>query len=75
MVQSSHMLAKKRWGGYRENAGRPLAYKTPMTRNTVTLPEPLVDFLRQLGNGNLSLGIRELANKWEPAKDVIEKAS
>jgi hypothetical protein len=48
-------------GGRRPGAGRPLAYREPLLRKTVTLPVSYVEQLTTFGAGNLSEGIRLLA--------------
>jgi hypothetical protein len=49
------------WGGRRPGAGRPPAYREPLLRKTVTLPVSYVEQLTTFGAGNLSEGIRLLA--------------
>ena len=48
-------------GGRRRGAGRPPAYPEPLLRKTVTLPVSYVEQLTTFGAGNLSDGIRLLA--------------
>ncbi len=48
-------------GGRRPGAGRPPAYREPLLRKTVTLPVSYVEQLAAFGAGNLSEGIRLLA--------------
>jgi hypothetical protein len=48
-------------GGRRPGAGRPPAYREPLLRKTVTLPVSYVEQLAAFGAGNLSDGIRLLA--------------
>src|SRR3981081_3714426 len=48
-------------GGRRPGAGRPPAYREPLVRKTVTLPVSYVEQLAAFGAGNLSDGIRLLA--------------
>jgi hypothetical protein len=48
-------------GGRRPGAGRPPAYREPLLRKTVTLPVSYVAQLTTFGAGNLSDGIRLLA--------------
>jgi hypothetical protein len=48
-------------GGRRPGAGRPPAYREPLVRKTVTLPVSYVQHLTTFGEGNLSEGIRLLA--------------
>jgi hypothetical protein len=48
-------------GGRRSGAGRPPAYREPLLRKTVTLPVSYVEQLTTFGAGNLSEGIRLLA--------------
>ena len=48
-------------GGRRRGAGRPPAYREHLLRKTVTLPVSYVEQLTTLGAGNLSDGIRLLA--------------
>jgi hypothetical protein len=56
------MAAPSAWGGKREGAGRPALFPAePTVRATVTLPAALAERLRELGAGNLSAGIRRLA--------------
>jgi hypothetical protein len=58
------MDAHPTWGGKREGAGRPALFPAePTVRATVTLPAALAARLRELGNGNLSAGIRRLAEQ------------
>jgi hypothetical protein len=50
------------WGGKRSGAGRkPLGPE--LRQVSVTLPVELVERLRRLGGGNLSAGIRRLAEQ------------
>jgi hypothetical protein len=48
-------------GGRRPGAGRPPAYREPLIRKTVTLPVSYAERLTTFGAGNLSDGIRLLA--------------
>jgi hypothetical protein len=48
-------------GGRRRGAGRPQAYREPLLHKTVTLAVSYVEQLTTLGAGNLSDGIRLLA--------------
>ena len=48
-------------GGRRPGAGRPPSYREPLVRKTVTLPVSYVEQLTAFGAGNLSDGIRLLA--------------
>jgi hypothetical protein len=48
-------------GGRRPGAGRPPSYREPLLRKTVTLPVSYVEQLATFGAGNLSDGIRLLA--------------
>ncbi len=48
-------------GGRRPGAGRPPSYREPLLRKTVTLPVSYVEQLMAFGAGNLSDGIRLLA--------------
>ena len=48
-------------GGRRPGAGRPPAFREPLVRKTVTLPVSYVEQLTVFGAGNLSDGIRLLA--------------
>lgn len=54
-------------GGRRQGAGRPLAYREPLQRVTVTLPVSYVEQLRRFGGDNLSgalwAGIRRLVEE------------
>lgn len=50
-------------GGARAGAGRPSTGQPWMVRRTVTLPGELVERLASLGEGNLSAGIRKLAEQ------------
>ena len=51
---------RKTPGGRRPGAGRPPIGDEPMDKFTVTLPDPVAESLRELGEGNLSAGIRRL---------------
>jgi hypothetical protein len=53
--------ARHTHGGRRPGASRPPAYREPLVRKTVTLPVSYVEQLTTLGDGNLSEGIRWLA--------------
>ena len=48
-------------GGVRPGAGRPALASTPTRPYTVTLPTSLASWLIQVGQGNLSAGVREAA--------------
>jgi hypothetical protein len=61
MIESIPNEAGRGRGGRRPGAGRPPAYREPLVRKTVTLPVSYVDQLTSLGSGNLSDGIRLLA--------------
>jgi hypothetical protein len=62
MIESTHRRAARRpRGGRRPGAGRPPAYREPLVRKTVTLPVSYVEQLTTFGMGNLSEGIRLLA--------------
>ena len=59
--------ARRARGGRRSGAGRPQAYREPLMRKTVTLPVSYVEQLTTFGAGNLSEGIRLLAeNAYTP---------
>jgi hypothetical protein len=53
--------ARRTRGGRRPGAGRPPSYREPLLRKTVTLPVSYVEQLTAFGAGNLSDGIRLLA--------------
>ena len=62
MIKSAHEAAARgARGGRRPGAGRPPAYTEPLLRKTVTLPVSYVEQLTLFGGGNLSEGIRLLA--------------
>lgn len=50
---------RKGRGGPRPGSGRKLIGDTPMVKITVTLPQDVIEQLEQLGEGNISAGIRE----------------
>jgi len=50
-------------GGSRPGAGRTYAYREPLRRVTVTLPESYIEQLRRYGDDNLSEGIRLLVEE------------
>jgi hypothetical protein len=60
MESTSSGSTRRTRGGRRPGAGRPLAYREPLLRKTVTLPTSYVEQLVVLGAGNLSDGIRLL---------------
>jgi hypothetical protein len=62
MTESMHdRTARHTRGGRRPGAGRPPAYREPLVRKTITLPVSYVEQLTIFGAGNLSEGIRLLA--------------
>ncbi len=62
MIESLHDgVARRARGGRRPGAGRPQSYREPLVRKTVTLPVSYVAQLTTFGAGNLSEGIRLLA--------------
>ena len=61
MIESIQTEARRARGGPRRGAGRPPAYREPLLRKTVTLPESYEEQLTGFGAGNLSEGIRLLA--------------
>jgi hypothetical protein len=50
-------------GGTRLGAGRPSAYREPLRRVTVALPDSYITQLRRFGGDNLSEGIRLLVEE------------
>lgn len=50
-------------GGPRPGAGRTYAYREPLRRVTVALPESYIEQLRRFGDDNLSEGIRRLVEE------------
>ena len=54
-------VARPTRGGRRPGAGRPQACRERLVRKTVTLPVSYVEQLTTFGAGNLSEGIRLLA--------------
>ena len=50
-------------GGYREGSGREVLYEEKMRRVTVTLPQADMEYLKELGAGNLSAGVREAVDQ------------
>ena len=60
---SSAAPGKRSRGGRRAGAGRPPTYTEPLLRKTVTLPASYIRQLTWLGQGNLSDGIRLLAEQ------------
>jgi hypothetical protein len=56
---------QKSWGGKREGAGRKPIGAARMVAVTVTLPADLIEKLEQLGEGNLSAGIREAVRQFD----------
>jgi hypothetical protein len=61
MMESMQVQARRGRGGRRRGAGRPPTYREPLLRKTVTLPASYVEQLTKFGYGNLSDGIRILA--------------
>jgi hypothetical protein len=51
---------KKEHGGRRSNAGRPQLTDTPTVTYSITLHPADRDYLREVGKGNVSAGIRAL---------------
>lgn len=52
------MKGKNTHGGARKGAGPPTKFDLPMVRHNVMLDEHTVAKARELGDGNLSAGIR-----------------
>ena len=55
--------AKPKRGGRREGAGRPRTFSQDAVRLSVTLERAHVEWLRELGEGNVSAGIRRLLER------------
>lgn len=56
------------WGGKRKNAGRPAIYGEPVVRTSISVPQEVLDWLRDVGNGNQSEGVRRLYLKLSDRK-------
>jgi len=54
------MDATSRHGGRRPGAGRKPSEKGRMRKVAITLPDADVDYLRAVGEGNISSGVRRL---------------
>jgi len=52
--------SKRGHGGRRSSAGRPQLTETPTTTYSITLHPADRDYLREVGKGNVSAGIRAL---------------
>ncbi len=52
-------MKKKTAGGPREGAGRPRMEKGKQTRRNITISDRLAERAKQIGNGNISDGIRK----------------
>jgi hypothetical protein len=50
-------------GGQREGAGRKPIFGARLVKKTITLPEPVVSYLQNLGGGNLSAAVRDLGQR------------
>ena len=61
MMESMQSAFRGARGGRRPGAGRRPAYREALLRKTVTLPISYVEQLTVIGAGNLSDGIRLLA--------------
>jgi len=57
------------WGGPRTGAGRPPLPEGPLQRVSVRLPAETIRRLRDHGGGNVSAGIRRLAEEHLPPPD------
>lgn len=57
-------IKKTMHGGKRKGAGKPAFYAKPMKRRNVILDEETVKILTDLGEGNLSKGVRAAADPW-----------
>jgi hypothetical protein len=49
----------KSHGGARQGAGKPVQFEKPMRRKEVMLDEETIKFYLEIGEGNLSKGIRQ----------------
>jgi len=63
-----------RRGGVREGAGRKRVHDTDLLRTTVTLTPKTANLLQELGHGNTSQAIRELAERYQPAFEAAQTA-
>ena len=72
---------EKKHGGYRPGAGRrrldgqKAGKGKYVVDKTVSLPPDIVKYLVQLGNGNLSLGVRIAANFHKRANQVLDEGA
>jgi hypothetical protein len=63
------MSPERSHGGKREGAGRPPLGPAKLQRVDVRLSGDDIAYLRALGNGNLSAGVRRLVAEWRAGKD------
>jgi len=59
-IKADHPFNPHTHGGRRKGAGRKLIYEQEMVKVTITLPPAHITTLRDLGEGNVSLGTRRL---------------
>lgn len=62
-------VKQQQHGGFRPGAGRKPTIHEPQERTTLYLPESLAKALRDIAGGNLSAGVRQLAERagiWTP---------
>lgn len=58
---SSQSSTSNGWGGAREGSGHPPLSDEPTVRKTVTVPKSVAKYLEEVGDGNASAGVRQLA--------------
>jgi hypothetical protein len=66
-------LVRREHGGHRRGAGRRPMYGEPMTQYAVSLPDFLALRLEKLGQGNLSQGVRYVAEQLGDSTPVPSK--
>lgn len=58
-------MKKENRGGSREGAGRPRKESEPQKRRNISLSDRLAEKAKQIGNGNISDGIRKALEAFE----------
>ena len=79
MPNKSNDKPKSTWGGKRPGAGRRyLNGSAPgegeaAVKVTITIPREMADWLRRLGDDNLSAGVREAVGLAQELREVVER--
>ena len=55
------------------DTGRKPLYEEPLTRTMVSIREEDKDLFRELGNGNVSEGVRHMVDRYRKLRDIVKE--